>query len=388
MITKNSHINFLAMKSYLCLSILLLTCSLSSIAQDYEIYVSDISNFNPPFQVLKYDSNGSNGEVFAGASEEVSWPQDIVFLEGQNIALISNFNGFNPQTGYISKHDIETGEFIDFFATAIGSPTRMRIGADSLLYVLQWHGSGKVLRYELDGTFVGEFTEVGVSESIGMDWDNAGNLYVSSFGEKKVHKFGTNGEDLGVFTSSNLSGPTDIRFNEVGALMVVDWQAGNVKKFTSDGIYDGIFIPGLARPEGVALLPDGNILIGNGGQSTNTGSIKMYTPEGQHIEDIIEAGDGGLDMPNAVVIRDLATVAVSNPTHDDKFVQPTLGRQFEINLHDKYHLRVVNNYGQVVFETFAQDTFIWNVNNIPDGLYYIIAQTKKRGWVQKIIVVN
>ncbi len=69
----------------------------------------------------------------------------------------------------------------------------MKIGADSLLYVLQWSGNGKVRRYELDGTFVDDFTSVGVTQSIGIDWDNDGNLYVSSYGGDNVRKFDTNG---------------------------------------------------------------------------------------------------------------------------------------------------------------------------------------------------
>ena len=97
--------------------------------------------------------------------------------------LISNLN-----TGRITKYNSTTGEFIGDFATGIGGPTRMKIGADSLLYVLQWAGNGKVKRYQLDGTFVDDFTSVGVPQSIGIDWDNDGNLYVSSYGADNVQE--------------------------------------------------------------------------------------------------------------------------------------------------------------------------------------------------------
>ena len=79
--------------------------------------------------------------------------------------LLSNLN-----TSAISKFDATTGAFIDEFATDITEPTRMEIGADGLLYALQWSGSGKVRRYNLDGTSLGDFTNVGVSNSIGMTW--------------------------------------------------------------------------------------------------------------------------------------------------------------------------------------------------------------------------
>ena len=34
--------------------------------------------------------------------------------------------------------NLTMGVYIEDFATGIGGPTRMKIGADSLLYVLQW----------------------------------------------------------------------------------------------------------------------------------------------------------------------------------------------------------------------------------------------------------
>lgn len=101
-------------------------------------------------------------------------------------------------TGSITKYNSTTGDYIENFATGIAGPTRMKIGTDSLLYVLQWSGNGKVKRYQLDGTFVDEFTSVGVPQSIGIDWDNNGNLYVSSYSGDNVRKFDANGNDLGL----------------------------------------------------------------------------------------------------------------------------------------------------------------------------------------------
>jgi len=57
-----------------------------------EIYVSDAGNFNSgPWQILKFDENGENAEVFT--DDNLAWPQDILFLEEQEIVLISNLNG-------------------------------------------------------------------------------------------------------------------------------------------------------------------------------------------------------------------------------------------------------------------------------------------------------
>jgi len=287
------------MFSLLALSVLLLTSN--AVGQDIEIYVSDAMNFSsPPWKILKFDENGENPEVFI--NDQLAWPQDILFLEDQQVVLISNLN-----SGRITKHSSSTGAYIEDFATGIGGPTRMKIGADSLLYVLQWSGNGKVRRYQLDGTFVDEFTSVGVTQSIGIDWDDEGNLYVSSYGGASVRKFDTSGTDLGIFVNSNLAGPTNIWFDDNGDLLVIDYNGTAVKSFDSNGSFVNNFITGLSSAEGVDFFPNGNILIGNGA----THSVKMYDSSGNYIEDFIPNGSGGLVTPNAVVIRETNVSSVS-----------------------------------------------------------------------------
>ena len=281
---------------------LILIFSSSALSQTTEIYVSDAAGFqNPPWKILKYDENGENPETFINTN--LAWPQDIVFLEDQNVVLISNFT-----SGRITKYNSSTGAYIDNFATGIGGPTRMKIGADSLLYVLQWTGNGTVRRYELDGTFVDEFTSVSVPQSIGIDWDSSGNMYISSYNGKYVRKFDQNGNDLGLFATTNLAGPTNIWFNDNDDLLIIDYLGAAVKRFDTDGNYLNNFITGLGNAEGVGFFPNGNILIGNGA----TSSVKMFDSNGNYVEDFIPSGSGGLMTPNAVVIRETNVFSVDD----------------------------------------------------------------------------
>lgn len=285
--------------SLIATSLFLLTSN--AFSQDLEIYVSDAGNFsNPPWKILKFDANGENPIIFIDTV--LAWPQDILFLEDEQVVLISNLN-----TGRITKYNSTTGDFIGDFATGIGGPTRMKIGADSLLYVLQWAGNGKVKRYQLDGTFVDDFTSVGVPQSIGIDWDSDGNLYVSSYNGDNVHKFDSTGNNLGVFVSTNLAGPTNIWFDDNGDLLVIDYDGSAVKRFDSNGAFINNFLTGLSQAEGVDFFQNGNILIGNGA----TSSVKMFDSNGNYIEDFIPSGSGGLMRPNAVVIRELNPSSVS-----------------------------------------------------------------------------
>jgi hypothetical protein len=264
-----------------------------AVAQDVDIYVSDAGNFDrPPWKILRYDGNGDNPEVFI--NQQLAWPQDILFLENQGVVLISNLN-----SGRITRYNARTGAVLEDFATGIGGPTRMKIGRDGLIYVLQWTGDGRVLRFRQDGAALGAFTSVGVPQSIGLDWDAQGNLYVSSYSQGLVRRFDANGADLGVFIGSNLAGPTNIWFDATSDLLVSDYDGGSIKRFSSSGAFEGVFIGGLGQSEGIGSLPNGNLLVGNGA----TGAVKMYQPNGTFIRDLVSSGAGGLIRPNAVVVR-------------------------------------------------------------------------------------
>ncbi len=264
-----------------------------SLPEGYHIYVSDVPNFDQPsWKIIKYDHNGENPEVFT--EEELAWPQDLVFLEDRGEVLISNLN-----SGRINRHNSTTGAFIDTFAANISGPTRTKIGPDGLLYVLQWAGNGKVLRYDLEGNKVDEFTDTAIPQSIGLDWDSSGNLYVSSFQNNQITRFDTEGKSQGVFAGGDTRGPTNIWFNAEGNLMVNDWKAGAIVVFDAAGEFVKTFASGLSQVEGVSELDNGSILIGNGG----TGAVKLYQADGTFVEDFVEARSGDLRKPNAVIVR-------------------------------------------------------------------------------------
>ena len=263
------------------------------LAQPADIYVIDAPNFGqPPWQILKYDDDGQNPEVFI--TEELAWPHDLVFLEDSDTVLVSNYN-----SGRINRYDADTGRFIDVFTSDVIAPSRMKIGADNLLYVAQDGISGRVRRFELDGTTVDDFTNTDLPRILGFDWDRDGNFYVGSYDAQLVALYSPDGIDQGNFIQSNLAGPSNIWFAGSGDLLVIDYDAGVVQQFAPSGAYKGVAISGLSQSEGVDFLPNGNVLIGNGG----TSSVKMFSPEGVYIEDIIPSQSGGLSRPNAVVVR-------------------------------------------------------------------------------------
>lgn len=270
----------------------ILCAGLSAHGQGRSVFVCDAGNFDaPPWRVLRVDPEGQNPEVFT--EEGLAWPQDILFLEDQGVALVSNLN-----SGTINRHDIGSGDLLGPFATGLAGPTRMALGPDSLLYVLQWSGNGRVLRFQPDGTPLEDFSSQGVAQAIGLAWDGQGRLYVSSYSADRVYRYEADGSGRQVFIGTGLVGPTNLWFDDGGDLLVSDYDGGSVKRFSPDGSYEGVFIDGLGQCEGVAWLPDGTLLLGNGA----TSSVRKYNPDGQYLGDLLTPGSGGLLRPNAVVL--------------------------------------------------------------------------------------
>ncbi len=334
-------------------------------AQDFDVYVSDAGNFNnPPWQIVKFNMNGDNPEAFINS--ELNWPQDILFLEDDGVVLISNLG-----SGRITKHDTNTGVYISNFAAGIAGPTRIKIGPDGLLYVLQWQGNGKVRRYNLDGSYLGEFTSVGVSQSIGIDWDKQGNLYVSSYTGDSVRKFDKEGDDMGLFINSSLQGPTNIWFEENGDLLVSDYDGNAAKRFDNQGNFKSNFLLGLSNSEGVAFLPNGNILIGNGGSS----SVKQYRPNGSYVNEFISSGVGNLINPNAVVVRNRILSSVEDKISlTQSIIHPTVGTIFYVdcNYIDKIEsISIFSMDGQKVYQSSDLSDILWNGVDSTEGSYII-----------------
>ncbi len=362
----------------------LLVCSLlftSTLVQGQidGIYVSDAGNFSsPPWQILRYDASGANPVAFI--TTNLNWPQDIVFLEDSNRVLISNLG-----TNKITKYDATTGAYISDFATGIAGPTRMKIGIDGLLYVLQWNGSGTVRRYMLDGTYVGEFTTMGVPQSIGLDWDGAGNLYVSSYTADLVRKFDPSGNDLGAFINTDLVGPTNIWFDTNGDLFVSDYDGAAIKRFDATGAFLGTFITGVSYTEGIAHYPNGNFLIGNGA----TSSVKLFDPSGTYVQDLIPSGSGGLITPNAIVIRD-TQVGLPEPTNAPEvtIMYPSVGSIFHLDpsLSQLRSITIRSIQGGST-ERLVQG--VWNAAHLAAGIYIVMAQRNDGSMIrQRIEVVH
>ena len=297
--------------------------------------------------------------------------------------MVSSFNDRS-----IKKYHADTGEFLGNFATMNYAPTRMIIREDSLLYVLPWGQPGVALpveRYDLQGNLVDEYTNAGIVQAIGMDWDADGNFYVSSYSGGYIRKFDSNGNDLGFFINDRLMGPTNIWFDNNGDLIVLDYSANNIKRFDSTGTLLGVFISGILQPEGIAFLPNGDMLIGDG----TANLVKVYDSEGMFIRTL--PAESSLITPNAIVIRNKVTSGIKEViAQETAFVAPNIGTNFTL-LSDVIGaiktLEIYDVSGVLVERKSVADAQIWNANLIAEGIYFLIAEIQKgEKWMQKVVV--
>jgi len=259
---------------------------------------------------------------------------------------------------------------------------------DSMLYILQWLGDGKVKKYKTDGSFVSNATQSGVSTSIGMDWDQNGDLYVSSYNGKFIERFDPDGKSKGKFISSGLFGPTNIAFNSDGQLIVLDYNSGRVLLFDKDGKLLKVLFQGVTNCEGIHLTSDGKIIVGAGS------SVRIYDENDVFQKYLVPPGENGLRNANAVVYREIiksGTEEEQNEKKNNHFLI-SLGANVYIvspNADDITMINIFDVKGQLVFTHDVSKDTVLDLSDFTSGLYFARTNSMKYyNLTQKVVVAK
>jgi hypothetical protein len=167
-------------------------------------------------------------------------------------------------------------------------------------------------------------------------------------------------------------------------MLVCNWNGNNIKRFDSSGNYVSDFVTSITQPEGVAYLPNGNLLVGSGGAIDD---ILEFQADGTMVG--VFASGNGLANPNAIVLRD-ATLSVSENQMNTFFVTPTIGSVFTFNqiVTSAFKtLEVFDVQGKHLETILLTDTNdVWNASKYNEGMYFIVAFNQGRKDVQKIVI--
>ncbi len=102
-----------------------------------------------------------------------------------------------------------------------------------------------------------------------------------------IRKFnGTTGVDLGLFIPADLGRPTNFWLEADSNLIILSYNTGRIKRYDAAGNFVADLVTGLSGPEGFDFFPNGDILIGNGGD----GSIKRYDSDFNSLGNFVEPG--------------------------------------------------------------------------------------------------
>jgi hypothetical protein len=339
-----------AMKKWLYLFSLLY---LANIAFAQNILVSS-RNTN---SVKQYDLDGNYlGDFVAVNSGGLSLPQEVVWHPDGFLLVTGRGNSA------VKKYHGTTGAYLGNFTNGytLDNPTKTTIWQDSLLYVSQWGISkNKVVRFDLKtGTFVDEFTSVGVPNGCGHAWDANGNLLVAQYGNGingKVWNFGPDGTHLGDFIpSTQLQGPVNLWFDTTGSLLVADWTLGKVLKFNgSNGDFESNAITGLTNVEGFAFDAAGRLYLCDWTEN----KIFRYDFTTSELTPFITTG--GLLAPNSLLLRDGVNATGEIPENRFRLnvsPNPAVERvriTYFLEKTADMQLEVVNGLGQKVASLFS-----------------------------------
>ena len=333
-----------------------------------------------------------NGETGAYIDDLVTFrsgglqaPQEIIVIDG-NLLVTGRFNQ------QILRYDVHTGAYLGPFSSgfALNQPTRMALGPDSLLYVCQWgSASERIARFRSDtGTFVDEFTSVGLNQAMGLAWDAAGTLYAGSFASSTVTRFDTAGQFIDTFIGPNpLAGPVNLWIGDSdSSLFVLNWGTGSVLRYaTGSGDLQGTFLSqGLTNGEGMTVGPDGNLYI-----CDRTGNqVNRYAPDGRFLG--VFTSGGSLQAPNSLIFvanpatsvmppNGAATGFHLAPNYPNPF-NPTTRVEFRVHEAGWVNLSIFDMLGQRVAtlvdgrRAAGRHQVVWNGRNdrgvaVASGMY-------------------
>lgn len=303
------------------------------------------------------------GDLISPGAGGLALTEDILF-HPDGYLLVA---GFGNQS--IKKYHAISGAYLGDFSSGytLQQPSKMSIGPDSLIYVTQWGGSQKLVRFKLDGSFHDEFTQTAVNNGLGHFWKDS-LFFIAAFADGQngfIEHFDDKGNSLGAYLgSAKMDGPTSMWMDDSNYLYVTDWTKGQVLQFDSVKGFHGAYIENnLQQPEGFAQLFNGNWIIGDWALD----KVQMFDQNGNYISEI--ATGHGLQDPNAVKIRASLGLGISTTKPKDfKAYQENLKLIIEAEVDFKFML--MNGLGQLqLYGSSAQAT---DIGSLKSGVYFIV----------------
>jgi streptogramin lyase len=152
--------------------------------------------------------------------------------------------------------------------------------------------------------FISTFVNSGLSQPLGLAFDNSGNLYCANY-NNTISKI-TSAGSVSTFVNSILSGPRFLAFDNSGNLYCNNFNDNTISKITSAGSVS-TFVSGLSRPHGLAFDNSGNLYCTN----FNNNTISKITSAGS-----VSTFVSGLSQPVGLAFDNSGNLYCTNLKND------------------------------------------------------------------------
>ena len=192
-------------------------------------------------------------------------------------------------------------------------PSGVTTDAAGNVYVAD-QGNSQIMKFTATGDLLGKTAAAGpgpgqLASPRSVATDAAGNAYVSDSSNNRIQKLTSSlvfvREWTGSPATTALNFPADLAVDAGGSVYVADRDNSRIAKFTGDGVFQTSWLMPGATPTGVAVEPNGNILVT--AQSLN--AVHRFTPTGSALTGF---GSGGATAGQFNAPAGIATDAVGN----------------------------------------------------------------------------
>ena len=194
-------------------------------------------------------------------------------------------------TGKVVKWDTNGTLIGDFATTNLSNSTGIVLDSAGNAWVSNARlgtYQNTVSLFDASGTYLSNIT--GLDDPAGLLRDASGNLFVANYGGDSVTKYDPSGAFLSQFgNATNMNGPQGIAIDGSGNFYTANYDGNTISKFNSTGVYLSTFAS-VTKPTGMEFNSAGDLLVA----SFTTNQIFKYDSSGSLLQTITHES---LDQP-------------------------------------------------------------------------------------------
>jgi sugar lactone lactonase YvrE len=277
-----------------------------TVGPDRTVYVANCSANTITTFAATADGNVAPSRRIAGGTTGLSCPQGIGLGPDGSIYVSNNYSADASQVlvfAATAEGNVAPIRTLAGPDTRLKFPTRVLVDSAGDTYVTTAGDTPEVLIYEPDATgnvAPKRYLRTGLAGPTGLALDSAGRVYVSNANVNNVVVYAPNATGLAppvaVLTDASLAVPSGVALDSQGAVYVSSQQGNSISIFRpvdlgSPSLVRLIKGPNttMSLPTGVAIDPNGHVLVGNWGETPEMTAVLRFAPTAPYAPRLVKA---------------------------------------------------------------------------------------------------